>query len=363
MQIEHKNNVNTQENNQSQLHKKAIQINIISKAASNKFDIDQKSENTEMSSPKHIKSRLSFDDKMVSSISEKLSFNTQKVHEIEKDKKTYQLRCEALINRIEALKKQERDINKKITRVNKIKVSSAKIQAEKLHRIQQLEDIRKEKEEEIRQKKRKAQEERIEEISTIKEISDNLKEEKKKIYERRVKERKRASSYVNECKRQIEEEKKVTCKKIKDDLVNPNDIKTSLRVRKEVKRNSTIEKKIEQEELYTENLKMRLKELEKEEEIVYHQVTNTIKNNENMLTHSTFAYATSDYMTFKANTTIANRAKKAKRTNSCSKSTSSSFYDKSSREVLEIQKKFSTRIKELNQMFVDGKLAFNLKKK
>lgn len=362
MLIEHKS-IRTQENIPSQKNKEPIEVNVACKTSSIKLDNDQQSQNTEMSSPKQIKSQVSFDNRIASSISETLSFNTKKATELEKEKKTYKLRCEAIINRIESMKKHEREVNKRITKINRQKVASAKIQAEKLHRLQKIEDIRKEKEVEIRQKKKKAQEERIEEISGIKDINDKIKEEKKKKYEKRLKERKRASSYVNKSKKQIEEDKKVVCKRIKDDLVNPKDIKTSLRVRKEVKRNSTIEKNIEQEELYTNQLKIRLKELEKEEEIVYHQVTNTIKNNEDMFSQPSLMYNSSDYMTFKANTTKTNKVKKSRPVSSCSKSSSSSFLDKSGKEVMKMQKKFNDRIKELNQLIADEKMAFNLKKK
>lgn len=288
-------------------------------------------------------------DKDNTSLTDALSFCKQKSVALDKDKKGYQKKCETIVNRIEALKKQEEEMKKKIIKINRQKVQTAQIQVDRVNRHRQIAEIRLEKDQEKVEKRKRSEIEHIQEGKNVKRSIQARKEENKKQYDKRKKESKRASSQIIEFRRMIEVNKKEFAERVKESSVDPKEIRHALRQKEEQKRIKSIEAKLNTDEKYAENLKKKLMQLEKEEEVVFQHYTKTRQENESILQsyslNNSFSQAS-----HKSYTKIG--SKTHQRTKSAD--TSESLED-SVKNVKLMQQRYNEKLKELNALIQNEK--------
>lgn len=214
---------------------------------------------------------------------ETLGLSKQKSIAIAQSNKNYQKKCQALLNRIENLKKQETEIIKKMNKINKQKVSSAQIEVEKIGRYKNIALTNVDKEKEIVEKKEKAKQmHSVEKINIITAAQMRI-EKKKQDYDKKKSDSKRAASQIIMFKQLIEKNKRQHCSQIRNNSVDLKKLKIALRESNEENRITSIEESIDKEQQYSEMLKKRLAELEKEEDKVFQHFTQTKQQNELML--------------------------------------------------------------------------------
>lgn len=211
-------------------------------------------------------SSINFTEKKLHNFS-KVSDKKGNPSNISKEKHNLIKQCELMKNRIETLKRKEKELHSKIVRKKNKESSIEKIKNEKQKDRDILEKIKKEEEKELQKKKDMIKQEHDNEIIGIKEsIEANLKAKKLK-YQIILEDRKRAYSQRLIISLTNEEKNKQKCAKLKTDMN-----------KKKKKKSISTEKIKISEEKEKELLEKQLATLQKQEELFLSKLENTKKN-------------------------------------------------------------------------------------
>lgn len=218
-------------------------------------------------------SKKSRDSRLDISADLQKSSNFTKMNDIQKQtseaiksKKEYQIKINTIKNRINAIKKQEQDLNKKMDKIKKHERKSEIVKNDKIELAKKILKIERGKQNEIANKKVKAQNIRIKMYRGIEKSADKVLKKKNKDF-------------------QIKKEERIKLEDIKKQIKND---KIEKNIKKRIKQNEEVERVKAEEEIFellkeeekinqlayvqtlaqkdADNLKNYLEKLEKEEE-------------------------------------------------------------------------------------------------
>lgn len=213
------------------------------------------------------------DSKLDISVEIQKTSNFSKMNDIQrqttetlKNKKEYESRIMTIKNRINAIKKQEEDLNKKMNKIKKIEIEREIVKNDKIQLQRKINQVEKGKRNEIANKKIKAQDIRLNLSRNIEKSADRVFKRKNKDFQIKKQERQKLEGIQKQIKTEkIEQNKKMRVKRV-EELERAKQEEEIFELLKEQEKINQLAYVHSLAQKDADNLKNYLEKLEKEEE-------------------------------------------------------------------------------------------------